>query len=359
MQDMAMDPGVGGATAILYVDDEEMARKYFTRAMADDYAVLTANGVEQALAILAAPGHGIGVLVTDYRMPGLGGGALLRYVNEHHPYLVCLLVTAFADKDVLMESINGAEVFRVLEKPLDLTQLRHALRQAGERARERQARRDSLLAMQEALAFLVHELNAPLGTISNFARALEHRMAGDDVSSVASMMQENARYCITVLDSFVNSVKLAHGAVSGRGLHAVHSALRLLESLLESYPMTVEQRSMIRVDVLQDFAVTALPNCVALVLSSVLGTALRALESEERPAIHFTVLVETTPQILVRYNAPVTRSAPPVQGWGLMFCQRVMQSFGGNMQVQPEPGLSTVVTLNFPAIIQHKEKEGT
>ena len=340
MQELAMDPGMGGASAILYVDDEEMARKYFARAMSDHYAVLTANGTEQALAILATPGHGVGVLVTDYRMPGPGGGALLRYVSQHHPYLVCLLVTAYADKDVLLESINGADVFRVLEKPLDLGHLRHAMREASTRARERQVRRDSLLAMQEALSFLAHELSAPLSHI---------------VSATSGAAQDNARHCTSVLDSFVNSVKLAHGAVSGRGLNAVHSAFQLLESLLDAYPMSAGQRGMIRCEVRQDFAVTALPNCVALVLSSVLGNALRSLEGHPHPQLCCTVLVDGAPQIRIEDNAP----SPGALAWGLTFCQRVMQSFGGNMQVQSEPGLSTTVILNFPAIVQHKEKEGT
>jgi len=369
----AIDPGMGGASAVLYVDDEEMARKYFARMLSDDYAVLTASGTRQALEILASPGNGVGVLVTDYRMPGPGGAALLRHVSQHHPHLVCLMVTAYADKDALMDTINGGEVFRVLEKPLDLGQLRHALRQASERARERQARRDNLLAIEEALAFLAHELNTPLAAIANFARGIERRVGpGEEVSDAAGQVHDNARYCLSVLNSFVNSVRLAQGA-AGRSLGVVNSARRLLESLLDTYPLSAAQRAMIVCDVEQDFAVTALPNCVALVLSSVLGNALRALEGREDAMIRFTLLVDGAPQIRVHDNGPgiapwvqarlltdpiTTHAQSGALGWGLLFCQRIMQSFGGNMQVQSEPGLSTTVTLKFPAIIQHKEKEG-
>ena len=35
-------------------------------------------------------------------------------------------------------------------------------------------------------------------------------------------------------------------------------------------------------------------------------------------------------------------------GWGLIFCNRVMQSFGGHLRVQSEQGCSTTVTMNFP-----------
>ena len=366
----AINPGMGGSSAILYVDDEEMARKYFAMSVSGDYAVLTAPDMEQALNILAVPGHGVGVLVTDYRMPGRGGAALLRHVSQHHPHLVCLLVTAYADKEVLLDSLNGAEVFRVLEKPIDLPQMRHALRLASARARERQARRDNLLAIEETLGFLAHELNTPLATIANFARGIERRsnLSGDDIQQAASLVHDNARYCLTVLDSFISSVKLAHGAVNAPGVQAVHSAARLLRSLLDAYPLSAEQRAMIQCDIAQDFAVTALPNCVALVLSSILSNSLRALQGQPDARLCFTVLVDVTPQIRIHDNGPGI--APEVQarlladpvtthahsggsGWGLIFCQRIMQSFGGSIAVQSEPGLSTTVVLNFPAITQH------
>jgi two-component system response regulator PhcR len=377
MRYAALNSGMGGNTAVLYVDDEEMARKYFARSVASEYAVLTASGMEQALAILAVPGNGIGVLVTDYRMPGPGGAALLRHVSEHYPHLVCMLVTAYADKEVLLDSINGAEVFRVLEKPLDIGQLRQALRLASERARERSARRDNLLAIEETLGFLAHELTTPLATIANFARGIEKRSGAgaarqDDsqaeILGAAGQVHDNARYCLTVLNSFISSVKRAHGVMAEPGLHAVHSAARLLRSLLDAYPLTLEQRALIQCEIKEDFAVTALPNCVALVLSSILSNALRALADRPQAQLRFTVLVDVTPQIRIHDNGPgiapevlarlladpvTTHTQTGGSGWGLIFCQRIMQSFGGSITVQSEPGLSTTVVLNFPAITQH------
>jgi two-component system response regulator PhcR len=37
-------------------------------------------------------------------------------------------------------------------------------------------------------------------------------------------------------------------------------------------------------------------------------------------------------------------------GWGMLFCKRVMQSFGGGIRIQSEPGKSTCITLDFPNI---------
>ncbi|MDP3670261.1 MAG: hybrid sensor histidine kinase/response regulator [Telluria sp.] len=356
---------------VLYVDDEAMARKYFSLAVAPDYSVLTAADVSGALKILADPGNHVDVIVTDYRMPGCSGGELLRQVEQHYPHIVRLLVTAYADKDVLLDTINGSEIFRVMEKPLELEALRNTLHLASARARECAARRESLLAIEETLAFLAHELNTPLATIVNFARGIERRVgcptpgiSRNELGDAAGAMHDNAKYCLSVLSSFVDSVKLAKAAPLRGDARASRSAHQLITTLLDTYPLTPAQRGMIELDVQHDFPITALPNCVALVLSSILSNALRALAGHAAPALRFTIKVARNPQIHLRDNGPgipaevlerllvdpVTGHADAGgNGWGMIFCNRIMQSFGGNILVQSEQGRSTTIALNFPA----------
>lgn len=359
---------------VLYVDDEELACKYFALAVADDYAVVTAPGVDEALRILGRPGSAIDVLVTDYRMPGRAGGELLRQVEQDYPHLVRILVTAYADKEVLLETINGGDIFRILEKPLDAAAVRDALRLASRSARERAARRHSLLAIEETVAFLAHELNTPLATIANFARGIQRRVNGDapdnglplkaDIGNAAAHMNDNARYCLSVLSSFVESVRRASAVPAARAGGA-GSAHQMIASLLQVYPLSAAQRAAVRIDVRQDFPIEAAPNCVALVLSSVLSNALRALHEHPAPALVFTVSTDERPHIVISDNGPGIPPAilnrmllDPVtmhadtggSGWGMIFCNRVMQSFGGHLRVQSDQGLSTTVTMNFPAL---------
>lgn len=361
---------VANRVTVLYVDDEVLSCKYFSRALGADYEVITAHGVDEAMAVLAQPACPVGVLVTDYRMPHKRGSELLRHVELHYPHIVRILVTAHADKDVLLDTINCGDMFRILEKPLELEVVRHTMQEASARATSRRARRESMTAIEETLAFLAHELNTPLATISNFARgigrrvgAIEQPVLQSEIGCAADLMHDNARYCLSVLASFAGSVRLANSApVPGGPGHAV-GARQLITSLLDAYPLTPWQRGLIVVDVQQDFAVTALPNCVALVLSSILSNALRALAGRHDARLHFTVQVDGAPRISITDNGPGIEPAilerllvDPVtmhadtggNGWGMIFCQRIMQSFGGNIDVQSELGQSTTVALNFP-----------
>lgn len=364
-----MDKLAAEAVAILYVDDEELARKYFARAVSSDYEVLTAADADTAIGLLQNKERQIGILVTDYRMPGRDGGDLLRQIEREFPHVVRILVTAYADREVLLDTVNSGEIFRILEKPLNLDEVRNTLRLASELARERMARQYKLSAMNETLAFLAHELNTPLAAIANFSRGTQRRLEKGNIDpdlqkemgGAMAEISNNARYCLALLSAFVES---AQSACSTFGPHT-HSAKQMIMSLVDTYPLSAAERAMIRVDVREDFQVTALPNCVALVLSSILSNALRAVKAQPSPLICFSVQVDAAPLIRIADNGsgispeilerltvdPVTTHASSGgTGWGMIFCKRIMQSFGGGILVQSEPGAPTSVTLNFPSI---------
>lgn len=118
--------------AILFVDDEEMARKYFDRAFSREFRIFTAAGVAPARELLERHGDKIGILISDQRMPEEKGVVLLRYAREHYPHIVRILTTAYSDLDDAIESVNSGEILRYITKPWDLkllgSELRHAMR---------------------------------------------------------------------------------------------------------------------------------------------------------------------------------------------------------------------------------------
>jgi two-component system response regulator PhcR len=363
-----MDKREDLAATILYVDDEEMACKYFERSASAEYDVLTASSADAAMTILRAERGRIGVVLTDFRMPGRDGGDLLRQIEREYPHVVRILITAYADKKLLIETVNSASVFRILEKPLDLSEVRRALRLATDLSRERATNRQRLQAINETLAFLAHELNTPLATMLNFSRGIVHRASEnieplplEEISKAAQGINDNARYCMRVLSAFVDSARNAGNGFVGEG---GSPASQLLAALLDTYPLSVQQRSMITVEIRQDFRITDLPNCIVLVLSSLLSNAVRALKGRATPQLKVTILLDAEPHIEFADNGPgippevlerllvdpvTTHAAAGGTGCGLLFCNRIMQSFGGGMTISSVPEQCTTVTLNFPA----------
>jgi two-component system response regulator PhcR len=354
---------------ILYVDDEEMACKYFARLLGTEFNVITASGVDEALEILER--EYIGVLVTDYQMKGKDGGDLLREVAISFPHLVCILVTAYANKNLLLNTVNTSEIFRILEKPLNVPQIRQVLHLATNLARDRATHKHRLVAINETLAFLSHELNTPLATISNYAHHLKKLIADmtpkvselTDIESAITAMQNNARYCMKVIATLTAS---AQSADNLSNTHTEISAHKLITSLIDTFPLTPTQRSFIYADVSQDFVIKALPNIVSLVISSILNNSLRALQEQSAPLLGIAISVNNNiphiiitdngcgiaPDILARlFNEQITTHANGGgSGWGLILCKRIMQAFSGNISIHSELGQGTAVTLSFPAI---------
>lgn len=354
---------------ILYVDDEEMAQKYFMKSIGGDFDVLTASCADEAIEKLRDKTLRIGILVTDYRMPGRDGGDLLCQVEREFPHVIRILVTAYAEREMLLHTVNSGEVFRILEKPLHIAQIKDTLKEAYALSCERSARQQRLLAMNETLNFLAHELNTPLASIANFSKGMQRRMHDQgwteqtmhDVGKAAQAVNVNAQYCLSLLLSFANSI---HSINSKTYIHNEASAHQMVLSLLDSYPLTPEQHAFIHVDIHQDFKVSALPNCVALVLSSILSNALRALKTCSSPEVVFRIMVHDIPQIVISNNGPcippeilarlmkeplTTHAEAGGKGWGMVFCRRVMHAFGGDITISSMPENVTAVTLKFPS----------
>jgi len=130
--------------AILFVDDEATAVKYFQRAIGQLAPVATGGSVEEGKALLDAHADSLAVLVSDQRMPGEYGNELLRYARERYPHIVRILTTAYSELDQTVEAVNQGQIHRYIKKPWDITALRMELKQALELAGLRKER-DQLL----------------------------------------------------------------------------------------------------------------------------------------------------------------------------------------------------------------------
>ncbi|MEO7297396.1 MAG: hybrid sensor histidine kinase/response regulator [Verrucomicrobiota bacterium] len=117
---------------ILYVDDEEMSLKYFTRAFEDQFRILTASNAQDGLALLEKHKDDIALLMTDQRMPGEKGTWLLEKSRQINPRLIRILATAFADMEAAIAAVNTGAIYKYVTKPWDPPQLEQTLKRGLE-----------------------------------------------------------------------------------------------------------------------------------------------------------------------------------------------------------------------------------
>jgi signal transduction histidine kinase/ActR/RegA family two-component response regulator len=91
---------------VLVVEDQEIVRGFVVETLrSSGYSVLEAQSGADALEIIGQRGSEIDLLVTDVRMPGMGGKELARKAHAACPSICVLFMTGYAD-----ESINSMDV---------------------------------------------------------------------------------------------------------------------------------------------------------------------------------------------------------------------------------------------------------
>jgi DNA-binding NtrC family response regulator len=117
---------------VLLVDDEPNILYAAMRNLNEQpFLMLTATDAESARLVLRT--KRVDLIVTDQNMPGESGTQLLKWVAEHLPDVVRIVLTGQQSVDVAVRAINEAGVFRFLQKPCSPVDLAMAIRQGLER----------------------------------------------------------------------------------------------------------------------------------------------------------------------------------------------------------------------------------
>jgi DNA-binding NtrC family response regulator len=106
---------------VLFVDDEVGNVELFKMQFEGAFAVRTATGGDDALAIMAR--EDIGVLLTDERMPGMSGVDLLARAFKRWPDTLRVIVSAYSDSARLLQAINRGHAHDYVVKPWDKAEL--------------------------------------------------------------------------------------------------------------------------------------------------------------------------------------------------------------------------------------------
>ena len=164
---------------VLFIDDDERILAGFRRNLHGTFEVDTAVGPEAGLAkVRDNPPYA--VVVSDLRMPGMDGIAVLAKVREMRPDTVRVMLTGFAELEAAIAAVNEGNIFRFLTKPCETGYLVTALTAAVEQHRLVMAEREllegtlrgTLKMLSEVLSLLRPETYGRLSRIGPYVRPL-------------------------------------------------------------------------------------------------------------------------------------------------------------------------------------------
>jgi signal transduction histidine kinase len=250
---------------ILIVDDDPALLEALSEMLElrmDEVVVDKAESAGVALEWIAAKDYE--TIVSDIKMPGIDGLALLAKIREIRPHTPTLLITGHGQHDLAVQALRGG-AYDFIQKPIDRKYFvaslsralhtsrlhrqveiqrdaleRHALdlkKTVDERTREL---REANQAKDEFLALLAHELRNPLAPIVNAVGLIATR-GGDDpvLGQAAQVVERQAHQMARLLDDLLDVSRISRGKLRLRKEtlnlaviieHAVQTSRPLIES---------------------------------------------------------------------------------------------------------------------------------
>lgn len=111
---------------VLFVDDEPAILAGLQNLLYKDrkrWEMVFARGGEAALAHLRS--QQFDVVVSDMRMPGMDGAALLNHVKDEFPATARIMLSGYAERDAIVRALPA--LHQLLSKPCDAATLRGAI----------------------------------------------------------------------------------------------------------------------------------------------------------------------------------------------------------------------------------------
>ena len=118
---------------LLIVDDEAALRSAIAERLADHgFTVVQAGSGEEAISLLAE--FAFDILITDLRLPGIGGRDVLDAALERYPDIIAIVITGYGTVKDAVEAIKqGAADF--VTKPFQFDALLHVVQSSVEQRR--------------------------------------------------------------------------------------------------------------------------------------------------------------------------------------------------------------------------------
>ena len=379
---------------ILIVDDDTALLQALPQALLlrmRDVNVDTSDSAAGALQLICAREYD--AIVSDIKMPGMDGLALLGKIRELRQNTPTLLITGHGDHNLAIQALRGG-AYDFIQKPIDRDYFVAALRRAiqthqlqlqvleQQSALEEYAKSLELkvqertkeltksnLAKDEFISLASHELKTPLSSLKGMTQLLHRRLSrigSPEVASLVSMENSIRRIEVLVNDllcvSYIETGKLM--------LHCRRCNIGdLCQSLVAEFQASSNPSPTIHVDI-ADNAIEADIDSerIGQVILNLLSNARKysltrsPINVSLKQLDNYCVISvcdqgvglppEELPQIFERfYRVPdieVQTGSSIGFGLGLYISRQIVERHGGQIHVDSSPGSGSTFSVRLP-----------
>ncbi|MHC1744830.1 MAG: sensor histidine kinase [Syntrophobacteraceae bacterium] len=375
--------------AILLVDDEDGIRNVLGIALADSgYEVLAAASGEEALRLFRS--HAPLLILTDIKMPGMGGIELLKKIKEESTDAQVIMMTGHGDMDLAVKSLQ-CDAADFITKPINDEALDVALKRARERIelkrklreytegleRMVQEKTQDLLAAErlasvgQTVATLAHSIKNIIGGLKGGIFVLEKglelgkreyvdegwRMTRTNVDKIKSLALDLLNYAKErePILSRCNPNEPIREVFHLMAVKADEACVKLTLSVADDLKPVWMDSEAIHCCLL-NLVANALDACLDIACTASEKSVVLASRKADGWAVEYSVtdngcgMDEVTREKILKgfYSTKGSRGT----GLGLMIAQKIVAEHGGTMRVETEEGKGATFIVRLPVIAE-------
>jgi signal transduction histidine kinase len=340
------------AGKLLFIDDEEIVLRSCKRIFSrEGVTIETAMSGEEGLAKARAADYD--VVVTDLKMPGIGGMDVLRTLKKEQPDVIVVIFTGYANVETARDALkNGA--FDYIPKPFTPNEIKDVVQNALK------ARNSAETKMIDLLAIVSHELKSPLATVQTTAETLYRGYFGKlepGQQKILETILRNCAYLEDVIRSYIDLSKMEIDDLAsfqkemriGAGAAAETASIPEIKDNLRKMPVVV--------DIVDDPPVLGDPQLLKIVVRNLLNNAIKY--GRDDTSVKLTLERQGDEAVLTVRNEGVGISPEDIRdrlfrkferlkqkgtegvkgsGLGLYICKKIIDKHNGRIWADGEQG---------------------
>lgn len=352
---------------VLIVDNDPVIRELCTKVLRD-YRVVEAEDGEQALDTFMC--GGIDVILTDVMMPKLDGLELLKMLKEREPTTVVIIMTGYADKELILKALK-ADADDFIIKPPNLLQLKSMIQKAlvKKALKEEIANLRSLDRFKtNFLSLISHKFRTPITSISLFLQNLAAGVfdpADPAMKENLDLVYRESCYLGKLVTDLLAFSSMMEG---GDGPRLVPCNLNLLiPGLLERSKEWAEKPGVGRQCDLEPVPELLLDReKFSFALQQVIDNAIKFSEAGGQVSVSLRNLGESCritvgdrgigiashqlPKVFEKFYQVDAARSGQVRGFGLglFYAREFVRMHGGSIVIESEPDRGTSVHITIP-----------
>ena len=351
----------GVATTVYVVDDDPLVTESLGAALRLEtpYDVRVFQSPRDALAAVRQTPPDL--VITDFKMPGMDGLALLREVRRLCPDAVLMLLTGYADKESAIDAINEVGIYQYVEKPWDLDDLLLKIKAGLERKElvRRLVDSERLAAVGRVISGIAHEIGNQLALIG-YAEAIKQKTADKEVGEFADVI-------IAAQKRLAAMVGEIRDYARREGIAAFRQPADVAAVVDEALAILRYDRDVAAVKLVRELEGRPLANVhrgkLAQVVINLVKNAAQASERggevtialrQDGDRVLLTVAdrgAGMTPETLARVGEPFfSTRGDRGTGLGIGISRRIVEEHEGTLTFESRPGEGTRATVSFPAL---------